>query len=831
MKRALSGAVVAALSLLLADPEVPAYLVRRSDGGVEYTWNLDGTAANVVGGKVTFYIDQASVSSALGITGSEFAAACRASVRSWEDVAGSRIAFQEDASRTSTAKNASDKINRFGFSAGVLPPGAFAVAFSAAVNNRVTDVDLVFNTDLDGDSDTDQEWSVRTPGESGKADVQGVAAHEWGHGLGMDHAPLRAATMFWAASLGEISLRSLSPDDEAGARHAYPEAAAAGDYGTIRGDVDVAGTADDRGVQVTAVDFATGLPAASSFTAEDGTYEIQGLAPGAYRVVAAPIGTVRLEGGTYSTFWGSASTAFLPAVRGQDGAADGSTGIHLLSAGQTLTGVDLPVSTADPTGEPNGTQGQAHAMDLGDSIAGRATSLSDEDWFSFAATSGQKVSIFLHAQQIGSDLDARLVLRRPDGTQAASNIDIAGTFPDDYFGTGGTDFDTRILDVAVDETGTWAVQVVPETGVDPDFPEDSFYVLSILPGGGVPSAFTSVFAASPPVIAADGLSTTTLTFEPLSLTGSSSGAGLAVTMDLVADGDPDGTIQTTVTDNLDGTYSATLRAASAPGGDLVRALVDGSPVSTATAIYRGPAFLAESDFAAEPRRIRPDGASRSTVVLLPRDANGVEFGAGHAVTLTLGDADATLGATQDGGDGTYSAVLTAGTDRESLGVGAVVDGAGLGGTIPVGVGFPLDEVMDDAGADLDAMLLDAPPAKSVKKLQAAVAALDLAATFPLPAETGSAIKGVAKAVKQLEAAAKKGAATAPLSRELAEAARQSALDAIADAAPDADEAKEQSALAKAQASFDAGEALLDAGLYSKAAAKYGGVFKQTGLVQ
>lgn len=825
-------AAAVALAVLLAGPGAPAYLVRRSNTGVEYVWNLSSAAPNVVGGKVTFYVDQASVSASYGVTGSQFAAAVRASVQSWEDVEGAAIAFQEDAARAATAKNSSDKVNRFGFSPGVLSPFQFAAAFTLTQNNKVSDVDVVFNPDPDALPETQQDWSVQTPGNTGKADVQAVSTHEWGHGIGMDHIPLGRATMFFAAAYGAIHLRSLEPDDESAARHAYPDAAAlAADFGTIRGRVDVAGTTNDRGAQVTALDFVTGFPAASTLTATDGTYALEGLAPGVYRILASPIGSLRIAQGVYSDFWDSSPTAYFPAVRGQDGAADGSTGIHILSAGETMTGVDLSVSSADPTGEPNDAQGQAHGIDVGDSVGGRLATAEDEDWFSFPGTSGQAVSVYLDALHLGSLSDARLSLRRPNGAEAASSRDIAGQYPDDYVGEDGPDLDARILDFPLDATGTWRIQVELEAhqvSGDTEAPaEDTFYVLTLLPGGGTPSAFTSTLTATPEIVEGDGLSTASLVFEPRSLTGSSSGSGLAVTMDLVADGDADGSFLAPVMDNLDGTYSATLLAPDGAGSDVVRALVGGAPLATVTVRWLGPADFAASDFAADPRRIRPDGASQSTVVLLPRDANGLALGPGRSVELSTGDTDAAIGETEDGGDGTYAAVVTAGTDREDLAVAAFVDGSGLGGTIFLGVGFPLEDVLEDAGDDLAAMLEGVLPAKAVPKVQAAAAAVAIAAGFPLPEEAGSAVKATAKAAKQMEAAAKKGAATAALSRELAEACREAALDALADAIPLADEDPEIAALGKAQAAFDAAEALLDAGLRSKACAKFGAVWKQT----
>lgn len=815
MTRFAVRALVAAAALLVAGADLPAYLVRRTSGGTEITWNLSASAPNVVGGKVTFFVDTNGVPD---VTGPQFATAVRSAVASWGAVDGSAIAFLEDSSRSTTQKNSSDRINRFGFTSGVLPPFAFASAFVATTNNRITDVDVVFNPEM--------TWSVETPGNGAKADVEGVAAHEWGHGIGLDHVPINRSTMFFAASLGAISLRSLETDDDAAAAHAYPAAGHATASATLRGTVDVAGSSDDRGVHVVAFDFVTGLPAASSFTEPDGSWAVEGLPPGVYHVVAAPIGSARAAGGVYSPYWEDAATTFFPAVRGQDGAGDGSTGAILLAAGETVTGIDLAVSATDPSGEPNDAFGQAKLLALGQSVAGRIASFNDRDWFRFSATAGKRVTVLLHAQHIGSELDPRIFLRDPGRSQAAVSADISTAVT----GPAGADLDCAIVDFTIDETGTWYVEVEGESSPDPDRPQDFHYVLTLLEAGGTPHPLTSRFTATPAVIPADGASTSTLVFEPRSLTGSLSGPGLAVTMDRVPDGDPDGTLLPVV-DLGDGTYRAFLMAPSAGGGDVIRALVDGTPVSTVAVNYRGPVDFAMSDFAAAPRRVRPDGSSTSTLVLLPRDAAGIAFGPGRSVSIHLeGDPSATVGATADQGDGSYRATVTAGTERETASATAVVDGDPLGGSLPVGIGFPLAEVLEEAGDDVAAILALDPPAKSVKKLLKASLFLEAAAALPLPGSEADAVKGAQKAAKQLEAAQKKGVTVFHLAIELAEASREAALDAIAAGEPLADTAKELKALAKAEALAARGEALLDAGRWSKACAKFRGSLKQSGRI-
>jgi hypothetical protein len=808
----------AAATVLLLGSALPAYLVRRIGTGADIRWDLSLNAPNLVAGKVTYFIDKGS---AEDVTGEEFAAAVRSAVRSWEDADATSIAFEEDLACTTAAKNASDKVNRFGFTAGVLPPFAFAAAFTAIQGSRITDVDVVFNPQM--------TWSVVTPGDPSKADVEAVTAHEWGHGIGIDHVPLVRSTMYYAAGLGQLSLRSLETDDVAGAARSYPAATLDATRGRIRGRVDVAGTADDRGIQVTAIDFATGFPAASSMTEPSGDYEILGLPPGAYRVVASPMGTDKIAQGVFSPYWDTAATAVLPAIRGQGGAADGSTGAHVLAAGQVLEGVDLAVGPATNPFEPNGTTGSAAPLPLGRSAAARIETTNDHDVFSFAGIAGRKVSAFVHAGQLGSDLDPRIYLRGPTGLLLATNDDISAA----YLSVAGADADARILDFTLPMTATYFVEIEPAVSVTPGFPEDYFYVLTLLEGGaGAASPATSSIAASPAAVPADGVSTTVVTFRPRTLQGTAPAAGTVVTFELAADGDADGT-PTAAVNQGDGTWTTTVTAPASPGSDVVRGMADGVEILAVAVNWRGPADFAASGFGASPRRIRFDGASTATLVLVPRDASGIPVGPGRTVALALdGSPGASLGGTVDRGDGSYAATLTAGTEEEALGVGAAVDGAGLAGSYAAGVGFPAGPVVDDAVEDLaEALAADPlPPAKAAAKLAAArnllAAAAALPGEDPLPLVTAAQ-----KALKQIEAARKKGRDAADVARELVEAARQAARAALDAAAPLADTPAEAGRLAKAEAAFVGGEALLDCGSRSKAAGKYRAALKTAVKVQ
>ena len=813
MSRPVLRAAVAAAAVLLSVAALPGYVLVRLPTGARISWKTGLAAANVVGGKVTYYIDTTGVPD---VTPQQFADAVRAAVQSWEDVPHASIAFLEDPTRPAEAHSASDRVNRFGYTGGVLDPLVFGQAYILASGDRILDVDLVLNPDFD--------WSVQSPGDPSFADIQSVAAHEWGHGLGIDHVPAARSTMFFATEPGTVSLRSLETDDRAAVADLYPAPALDEDFATVRGTVDVLGTANDRGVQVTAMSFADGVPAASALSEPSGAYEIRGLPPGSYWLVASPIGTLRLAASTYGGFWTGAATAVVPAVRGPGGTA----GVILLDAGEVLEGQDFQLSTAALPGEPDDPAGSARPLAYGGAAVGRIEDAADRDFFSFQGTAGDRVTIRAHARQIGSSLDPRIYLRSPGGMLLGTSQDIST----DATSPGGQDLDCRFDAFELPSTGPYTIEIEAEISPQLDRPEDFFYALTIHAAGGPASPYTSAFTASPAIAPADGAAAVTLSFAPRTDRGAAIGAGGTVTFELVPDGDDDGALSTVATIAEGESYSAAITAPSNGSGDTVRALVDGVPIRTVQVAWRGLPDFAASSFGAVPRRLRPDDPLASQVLLVPRDAQGVPFGAGRTVSLSLvGAGSAQLGPTTDRGDGSYAADLTAGGMREEIGVAALVDGDDLGGTLPVGIGFPLGPVVADAVADLEGAIGadPPPPARALARLAKARDLLSAAGT--LPEQDPALLAKVGSALVQLETAERRGASTDATARELAEAGRQAAVDARGAANLLADTNAEIRALGRATALLDAAEPLLELGRWSRAAAKHRASIRQSRRVQ
>ncbi|MBI4481476.1 MAG: matrixin family metalloprotease [Acidobacteria bacterium] len=211
--------------------------------------------------------------------GSDVREAMRDSYRIWQDLPTSlaRFNFQSDSAETKT-KN--DNINLITFTDSDLFQGnnalAIALTFSTTAG-EIVESDIGFNPN--------QLFS--TNGDGDRFDIQAVATHEVGHLLGLDHSPILAATMFPTVGRGKLLPRTLSTDDVIGASIQNPDGNFLGTTGKIRGLV-TAGGSPVFGAHVVAID-ASGRPAASALSLGDGSYTLEGLAPGNYQVVAEPL--------------------------------------------------------------------------------------------------------------------------------------------------------------------------------------------------------------------------------------------------------------------------------------------------------------------------------------------------------------------------------------------------------------------------------------------------------------------------------------------------------------------------------------------------------------
>ncbi|HEU5475634.1 MAG TPA: invasin domain 3-containing protein, partial [Actinophytocola sp.] len=191
--------------------------------------------------------------------------------------------------------------------------------------------------------------------------------------------------------------------------------------------------------------------------------------------------------------------------------------------------------------------------------------------------------------------------------------------------------------------------------------------VAFVPG---PSAITSTITADPSSITADGASTSTITVQSKDAEGNDltiGGATVVISTDL-------GTVSG-VTDNDNGTYTATLTSGTTAGTATLGFTIGGTQAvaTVAVALTAGPADPGSSTISAAPGSIVADGVATSTVTVQLRDALGNPLTSSGGTVVISTDAG-TISVTTDNGDGTYTASLT------SVALGTATLSYTLGGT-------------------------------------------------------------------------------------------------------------------------------------------------------
>ena len=193
---------VALVSALLAGGEASAYVL------------LGASWAN---GSVSFRINPNFPDTSISGTPEEQIEIIRCAADAWTSQTSSEFSFDYEGTTSVARLNSRDGVNAV-FWSPTDGNDALAATIFTAQGDNARSFDVIFFASSNG---LENIWSG--PGEpvTGEFDIGGVATHELGHALGLDHPPIPGATMFASASNRALGMRTLHADDAAGCEFLY----------------------------------------------------------------------------------------------------------------------------------------------------------------------------------------------------------------------------------------------------------------------------------------------------------------------------------------------------------------------------------------------------------------------------------------------------------------------------------------------------------------------------------------------------------------------------------------------------------------------------------
>lgn len=188
---------------------------------------------------------------------------------------------------------------------------------------------------------------------------------------------------------------------------------------------------------------------------------------------------------------------------------------------------------------------------------------------------------------------------------------------------------------------------------------------------GPASGSKTTMMRNPASIVADGITTSTITVQARDALGVPlKQGGATVNLSTTKGG------LSSVTDNGNGTYTATLTSTTTTGSAKVTGTINGDPITASATVtfVPGPASTLTSTIKSDKQRIPADGASTAIITMQAKDQNGNLIQVGGA-TVTLDTDKGSIGSVSYVGGGRYRATLTSGTTH---GVNATITGT-IGG--------------------------------------------------------------------------------------------------------------------------------------------------------
>ncbi|HEU4767138.1 MAG TPA: matrixin family metalloprotease [Pyrinomonadaceae bacterium] len=167
----------------------------------------------------------------------------------------------------------------------------------------IAEADISINPRPRAEDGTEIQFS--TDGTPGTYDLEATFTHEIGHLLGLDHSAMLGSTMQGRQAfngtfgLPALTERTLSEDDRQKLRSLYgPKLKVGRIEGRLADNRTPGALVPLSGVNVWVENITTGRVIASDVSAEDGSYRLEGLAPGQYRVMVSPRAEDGIASGT-----------------------------------------------------------------------------------------------------------------------------------------------------------------------------------------------------------------------------------------------------------------------------------------------------------------------------------------------------------------------------------------------------------------------------------------------------------------------------------------------------------------------------------------------------
>jgi adhesin/invasin len=213
-------------------------------------------------------------------------------------------------------------------------------------------------------------------------------------------------------------------------------------------------------------------------------------------------------------------------------------------------------------------------------------------------------------------------------------------------------------------------------------------------GAGPVNAAKSTIERSPAKIVADGLTTSAITVHARDANGYPVTVGGANVTLAATIGSMSG-----VTDNHDGSYTATLTSGTAAGTAKVTGGINNVPMtaSTGVAFVAGPASGSTTTISRTPPKIAADGSSTSTITVRAKDQYGNAISTGGS-TVTLDTTAGSLSSVNDNGNGSYTATLTSATSLGTATISGTIDSHAITATTTVVFSNPTVTSCADSGA-------------------------------------------------------------------------------------------------------------------------------------